>query len=250
MNKKITAVFCVVILMVSVFTACGKKGMYTQEISGVKQPVVTDENGDVVTNANGEVAVYVTDANGEKVTAENGDPNINYIDAPKVIINPNNTVIVDNFKIKIPDGWEAVENGKVCKKNTDMQCYIQAVYVTSETEDDTFKSYLDATLLNNRQLIDAINSGDEEAKSAGYYSAEYTADDFRFQDYQGKKFTYTIYGDKGQVVHYAENIYFVLDSGKIYSIDYICEGGVGYDKEFNFAEFVGNGVSFKEPIKK
>lgn len=250
MNKKIIAVFCVVILMVSVFSACGKNGLYMQDINGTKQPVVTDENGDIVTDVDGEVAVYVTDANGEKVTAENGDPNINYIKPPKALVNPNNTVNIDNFKIKIPDGWEAAENGRVCKKNTDMKCYIQAVYVISETEDDTFKSYLDATLLQNRQLIDVINNGAEEAKSAGYYSAEYTSDEFKFQDNQGRKLSYTIYGDKGQVVHYAENIYFVLDDGKIYSIDYVCEDGVGYDKEFNFAEFVESGVSFNASTKK
>lgn len=251
MNKKIAAVFCVVILMVSVFSACGKKGLYTQDINGVKQPVVTDENGDIVTDVDGEVAVYVTDAKGEQVTAENGEPNVNYINPPKALINPNNTVNIDNFKIKIPDGWEAIEtDGRVCKKNTNMKCYIKAIYEAKATTENTFESYIDATLLQNRQLIDAINNGAEEAKSAGYCSAEYTIDDCTFGDYQGKRISYTIYGDKGQVVHYAENIYFMLDGGQIYSIDYACEDGVGYDKEFNFAEFAGSSVSFKESTKK
>ncbi|MDE5994717.1 MAG: hypothetical protein K2G60_04305 [Oscillospiraceae bacterium] len=249
MNKKITAVFCIAILMVSIFTACGKKDLYMQNINGVKQPVVTNENGEVVTNADGEVAVYVTDAKGENITAENGEPNVNYIKPPQVLVHPNNTVTVNNFTIKVPDGWEAAENGRVCKKNTDMKCYIQAIYETTATEENSFESYIDTTLLQNRQLIDAINNGAEETKNAGYYSAEYTSDEFTFQDYQGRRLSYVIYGDKGQVVHYAENLYFIIPGGTIYSIDYACEGGVGYDKEFNFREWVESNVSFKAPTK-
>lgn len=250
MNKKIIAVFCAVILMASVFSACGKKKLYTHEIDGKQQPVVTDENNDFVTNAQGEIAVYVTDANGETLTAENGDPNINYITPPNALVHPNNTFVVENFTLKIPDGWYGDSNGSLYKKDTDMKCYIKAIYEATATAENPFESYIDALLVQNKEIIAAINNGSDAAKQAGYIKAEYTSENFSFQNYTGHKLSYTFYGNNGQVVHYAENLYFMLDDGTIYSIDYACVDGVGYDSSFNFAEWVTKNVTFTEPITK
>lgn len=250
MNKKIIAVFCAVILMASVFSACGKKKLYTYEIAGKQEPVVTDENNALVTNAQGEIAVYVTDENGETLTASNGDPNINYITPPNALVHPNNTLVTENFTFKIPDGWYGDENGSLYKKDTDMKCYIKAIYAMTATTENPFEAYIDAVLVNNRTIIDAINNGSDETKQAGYYSAECSQDEFEFQDYSGQKISYTIYGDKGQVVHYAENLYFMLDDGTVYLMNYVCEDGVGYDSSFNFAEWATNNITFKAPAAK
>lgn len=247
MNKKIIALFCVVILMASVFSACGKK-LYTQEINGIKQPVVTNESGEIVTDIEGYFAVYVTDASGEKVTLENGEDNTNYVKPPKAIVNPNNTVSTNNFTIKIPDGWFVEENGTLYKKDTDNKCFINATYSTEQTAAVPFDAYIDEIVMQNKKIIESINEGIDEAKKAGYYSAEYKLEDYTFQDYNGYRLFYIIYGDKGQVVHYGENLYFLTTAGSIYSINYFCGDGVGYDKNFNFVEWATNNVSFKEPI--
>ena len=60
MNKKIIALFCVVILMVSVFAACGKTKLYTATINGVERPVVTNEDGEYIIDAfTGEEIEYI-----------------------------------------------------------------------------------------------------------------------------------------------------------------------------------------------
>lgn len=249
MNKKIIAVFCVVILMASLFTACGKK-LYTQEINGKEQPVVTNENGELVTGVEGDVAIYVTDSKGEKVTDSEGNPNINYIKPSGAIINPNNTMICENFKLNIPDGWFGDSNGSIYKDGTDSKCYIKAMYEATANAENTFASYVDAILVQNRTIMDNINNGSEETKQAGYAKAEYTSDEFSFQNYEGYKLSYTIYDANGKVVHYAENLYFVIDDGTIYSMNYACEEGTGYDSSFNFSDWATKNITFTGPTVK
>ncbi len=250
MNKKIISVFCAVILMVSVFSACGKKKLYTYEIKGKERPVVTDENNEFVTNEDGAIAVYATNANGEKETSKDGEPNINYIQPPTGFIFPNNVLVAENFKIKIPDGWYGSNDGVIYKKDTDSKCYIKAIYSAAETDGNSFEAYVDQILLSNRSIINSINSGSEEMKKNGFASAEYKSEDVNYNDYKGHFISYTVYNDKGEVVHYAANFYFVTPDGDIYQMNYACEDGVGYDSSFNFTEWAKSNITFKEPVKE
>ena len=51
----------------------------------------------------------------------------------------------------------------------------------------------------------------------------------------------------GKIVHFAENYYFVANKS-VYKLDYICEGGTGYDDEFNFRQYISEGFKFN--VKK
>ena len=246
MNKKIIAVFCVVILMVSIFSACKKKNQYTIKINGKEQPVVT-ENGEIVTNSEGKVAVYVTNASGENVTESGGNPKIEYVNPPSVIINPNKTMVYDIFKMNIQDGWAPVEDnsGKLAKNETEMKCYIKGEYSATESEDLTLDMLVDQILESNRGIIDAINSGAGAEQGVDYTKAEMANEKTTFLGNEAYHLSFRIYNSKGDVVHYAENIFFRTSGNKIYCVSYVCEDGVGYDANFNFSDWANENITVR-----
>ena len=73
MDKKIIAVICASLIVISAaFASCGKKKP-TINAKDATYEVVTDEEGNTVLNENGEIEIYVTDEDGKKVTDENGE---------------------------------------------------------------------------------------------------------------------------------------------------------------------------------
>lgn len=112
MNKKIIAAFCIVILMVSVFSACGNKDkgyLLAKDQNGYERAFVTNENGETVTNANGEVRVYLTEENGEIVRDAVGVPMEDPIEMPEAIIT-DTMYKTKEFIFNVPSGWK-VGNG-------------------------------------------------------------------------------------------------------------------------------------------
>lgn len=66
MDKKIIAVICASLIVISVaFASCGKKKP-TINAKDATYEVVTDEEGNTVLNENGEIEIYVTDEDGKK----------------------------------------------------------------------------------------------------------------------------------------------------------------------------------------
>ncbi len=249
MNKKIIALFCVVILMVSVFAACSKTKLYTATINGVERPVVTNEDGELVTNADGEVAVYVTNAKGELVTADDGTPNVNYVTNNSMLVHPNGTITYEIFTYPVIEGWSVSDkNGRIDKDGTELKCYIVAGYAATATEENSFNAIMDNVIVQNRTIVDKINGG--YGKDQGFDKAEMNTEEIEFAGYEAMHMSYTFYDADGKVVHHAENIYFVIPDGTVYGVDYACQDGVGYDKNFNFLEWAQNNVTVKLPTKK
>lgn len=110
MNKKIIAVFCIVILMVSVLSACGKNKGYLQaeDAEGYVRAFVTDENGETVLNEDGEIRIYVTNLNGDILEDENGVPRESSVAVPDTIIT-DTMFQTKEFVFNIPSGWKTGE---------------------------------------------------------------------------------------------------------------------------------------------
>lgn len=240
MNKKIIAVFCIVILMISVLSACGKNKGYllAKDEYGVEHAYVTDENGETVLNEKGDIRIYETDVNGKIVKDEDGNPKENYVQKPSVSVNKDGSVTTDIFTLPVIDGWEGNKTGKLVKKGTDEKCYILAEYETIETETETLGFLTDNILLDNREIVDAINNG--EHKDKGFAKGELEDKKIKYKDYDAVFMSCTLYDNNDKVVHHAEAIYFVTDDGKIYIINYVCFDGEGYDRSFNFLEWANN----------
>lgn len=134
MNKKIIAVFCVVILMVSVFSACGNKGyLLAKDENGIEHAYVTDENGETVLNDEGNIRIYETDVNGKIAKDENGKAKENFIEMPE-ILKTDKKYQTEEFIFNIPDGWKIGDNGFIAA-STDDSVKIQFNNVTANGSD-------------------------------------------------------------------------------------------------------------------
>lgn len=244
MNKKFIAVFCILILMVSVFSACGNKGyLLAKDENGVEHAYVTDENGETVLNEDGNIRVYETDAHGKIVKDENGNKKENSVKKPEFSINKNGSVTNGIFTLYPVDGWEASNKGTLVKKGTDEHCYIMAEYLTSETEEKPFSLVIDEIISENKPLADSINDGDY--KDNGIVKAEMNTNRFEYQGKEAVFMSFTIFDTADKVIHHAETIHFINGEGEIYAITYGCLNGEGYDSSFNFLDWANNNFEIK-----
>ena len=257
MNKKILAVALAILFIATAFTACKTKLDMT-EINGQEYPLATDKNGETVVNEENQLAVIVTDREGEVITYENGEDQTYWLQL-------NGSYVSDDFvqnelyRLNVPKGWTGDSiSGRVIKDKTDNKCYIKFVKNTTLKDEETLETYLDIIDEQNEEIAEVINNPDTlaelVAKNPAYAAYEgckvtYTSDETTIGGvYNGEIRTYKIVNEKGEVVHYAENHYFAVED-VIYSVNYACEGGNGYDESFNFSSYLGDGFTFRDKKK-
>lgn len=247
MNKKILALALAIVLIATAFTAC-KRGPELTEINGNEYPLATDSEGNTIINEDNQIAVLVTDREGEVLTHSDGENQTHWmqINGPLVV---GDYVKTKEGTLAIPNGWEANEiNGRVVKKNTDENCYISFGKSASLKEDETLELYLEELDAQNNAIAEAF--ADEEQMNAlaekdprvkDFMGSVYTMEDKGNVTiagvYNGERRVHTIVDKNGNIIHYVDNYYFVADD-TIYSINYVCEEGQGYDPSFNFAQYV------------
>lgn len=124
MQNKIIAVICVLLLLVTLFAACGKK-VIIQGKNGQEYVAMTDEEGNTVLNQSGEIVVYVTDDRGKYVTDANGERQTNAVTFPDVAIGKDKIETAD-YVLAIPNGWTAGEAGLIEKATEDAAVFANA----------------------------------------------------------------------------------------------------------------------------
>lgn len=236
MNKKIIAVFCVVILMASVFTACGNKGyLLMKDENGVEHAYVTDENGSTVLNEQGDIRVYQTDANGKIVKDENGKPKENSVKKPEFEAKEDRYETSD-FVLKITDGWKNATQGKYIKgENSDCFIEISKYFTDFNGGDAALQSRLVDTISANEQAMDnfknypvaSFEHGYKEICGRNMYLLEFYVED------ENKK-----------PVLYALHVYFVAGNN-VYSIVYGDATGKEYNPDFDFTSYVEKNLTIK-----
>ena len=157
MNKKIIAVFCVVILMISVFSACGNKDKgYKLDVDndGFTHAYATDAEGNTVLDEEGSIVVYQTEKNGEIATDENGNKKENRVEMPKAIVK-GNEYITKEFKFKAPEGWAVQKpNGLYIAVSKDGLSQIQLEISDKSGED--FDGYIAEGLAETKQAVEKL----------------------------------------------------------------------------------------------
>lgn len=227
MSKKIIAVSLALFMIVTCFVACGKK-LETTIINGREVALVTDENGDPVINDKNQVIALVTDEAGKVQKYANGEDQTRYIDLDNAL-EIKGVAYGDKYKMNILEGWELGANSKIYKTDTEGKCYIDFSEIKGTDENTSLQTYIDNIDQQNALLLDVIkqkgNNCDikKEAATIGEYS--------------GWHYTYKIIDSDGKVTHYAENYYFTAGT-MIYSVNYACMNGIGYDESFSFASYV------------
>lgn len=251
MEKKIIAIALVLVVMVTAFVGCGQK-YKTTKVGNNEYLLETDAEGNTIIKDDQLVAV-VTDRNGEIITYENGENQTYYVNIPGSVV-IDGVVRGDNFKLNILKGWTSTDFDRIYKDKTDNKCFIQfsETYVLKGKE--TFEDAFIETDKANKEIVDVIN--DEEAlkelvktnpDAAKYLGGKCTVNTgtttFTSNAYPCKTYVYKIVDAKGNVVHYGESYYFLVEK-TIYCVSYTCMDGVGYDESFNFGSYIKQNFTF------
>lgn len=241
MNKKIIAILLVFTLVITCFVACQKQKYETTNINGLDVLLHTDENGNTVINEDNQIVAVVTDREGEIITYENGENQTYNIQISGSWVG-DGFIQDKDYKLVIPEGWRGTEDNKIIKRDTEDHCYINFIENKTLEKNETLETYLDAIDQQNEQLVEGFKTEgytltvDRKTTTIGTSATKY------------EWYAYKVVDGNGEVIHYAENYYFIA-AKTIYSVNYICENGVGYDETFNFGEYVKNGFTFKGEIK-
>ena len=234
MNKKILAVIMVFVVIVTCFAACKRHNYKTTNVNGQDLLLYTDKDGNTVINDDNQIIAVVTDEAGEIITYENGEEQTRMVQISGSYIG-DGYMQGKEFKMSVPKGWEATESAKMYKEGTENKCYI--AYMTN----NKFKS--------ERELVEYFENHDaqEEAIKAGIetqgHKYEITKEAATVGNYNGWHYTNKITDNEGNIVNYAETIYFI-DGTKLCIVNYVCYNGIGYDEAFNFGTFVQEGFEY------
>lgn len=237
MNKKIIAVFCVVILMVSVFSACGNKGyLLMKDENGFEHAYVTDENGSTVLNENGDIRVYETDANGKIVKDEEGKPKENVVKKPEYEAKEDKYETAD-FVLKITDSWKNAGQGKYVKNNNE-DCFIEI--------SKYFSDFAGGDAALEAKLVDTIYANEQAMEN---FEAKYPIASFEhgYKEICGKNMyllEFYVEDENKNAVLYALHVYFVAGNN-VYSIVYGDSTGKEYSPDFDFTAYVQENLTIK-----
>lgn len=222
MEKKIIAVACVLVILAVTLAACGSKYLVVENDDGMEYAAVTDEEGKTVVNEQGDIVVYVTDVDGDLVTDTNGEPQTNSITIPSVIAD-GDTVETADYTLTMPDGWTANSNGRFTRDDNE-NVYLQITNF-GELEDQTLDTYVASMQENINALLAQTQ---QEYPSASVEYSNHTLSQANRMDSRVVEFR--VPDADGSMAYYAMNVYFVYQ-GELFKVDYICVGS--YDESFD-----------------
>ena len=170
MQNKIIAVICVLLLLVTLFAACGKK-VIIEGKNGQEYIAVTDDEGNTVLNNAGDIIVYVTDENGKYVKDENGERQTNAVTFPDQV-RGEHAIATPQYRLTMPDDWKMNGDGKFLRNNNENITFeIGGMVVLNETR--TMSAYLQTQI----DGMEYLKNNSEEFKNLTYEikNAELTA---------------------------------------------------------------------------
>ena len=236
MNKKIIAIALIFVLVVTAFTAC--KAKYTVEkINGVEYALVLDKEDNTIINDEYKVAVYITEEDGNIYKDADGETHTNWIQLQGSIIT-DDAVKGENYELKCITGWHTGEYEKIIKDETSDSCYIQLNKAEAVSKDYNLKSYIEEI---DKQNIDYEDLLAKEGYTITINKEEKT---ITSRHLSCIAYQYKIVDKDNKVIHYAEN-YIFTTSKTIYSVDYVCLNGVGYDESFDFESYLNVNFAFE-----
>lgn len=218
MNKKVIALSLVIVLLATTFAACGKKP--TIEINGNEYILVTDEEGNTVLNERGEILVYPTEENGEHITDSNGETQVAGVKFPELIVN-DRTLETPHFKITYPETWSVDDKGKATRNEND-KTYIKIYNLGELDKGETLDSYV------AKKYEDIIEFG-ESAKEV-YPDTTYGMAILELTEKNVKSIVteMKIVKDDGSVLCFTQVIYFVHNDC-LFKFEYISNEGGYYE---------------------
>ena len=161
MEKRIIAVICVLMLLISLFAACGKKTIIKGK-NGMEYVAVTDEEGNTVLDENGDILVYVTDADGKYVKDENGNRQTNSIDFPKYIVD-GTALVTPDYKMTFPKGWTVTNTGRGTPTTVD-KTYLEINNLGKTDVTRTLDSFFNEELSLTKEICEEVKKANPDTK--------------------------------------------------------------------------------------
>lgn len=212
MEKRIIAVICVLMLLISLFAACGKKHP-TITIKGNEYVLATDEEGNTIVNDDGELVIHPTDSNGKPYKNENGEYETNVVDFPQKIVK-GNTYETPQFKITMPKEWEAGEEGYI--KSGNEKVIFEVCPTATLNEDYTVEKYISIQINGIELFIEELPEYKDKLK----YSVE-QMDNITSEELPCFVVTMQEYDDSQTVVS-EQYLYYIPDGDVLLEFSYIC----------------------------
>ncbi len=150
MGKKAVAVFCVVVLMMSVLVACGKTKGPTIVHRGIEYPLATDDKGSTIVDESGYIAAYITNAKGKYAEDSDGDRFTTWVNFPNRLITDNKLENAE-FVISAPEGWTFEATGQNLAKNADGNMEFDVTRINAHSK--TLKEYYEESIVQTKEMI-------------------------------------------------------------------------------------------------
>ena len=161
MQNKIIAVICVLLLLVTLFAACGKK-VIIEGKNGQEYIAATDDEGNTMLNKEGEIIIYVTDENGKYVKDENGERQTNAVTFPDQI-RGEHAIATPQYRLTMPDDWKMNGDGTFLRNNNENVTF-EIGEVVPLTETRTILSYIET----QTKMMDYLKENDAQYKNLAY----------------------------------------------------------------------------------
>ena len=237
MNKRIIAIICLAVLLVSVILAViivdNKKEIYVDE-AGIEHWIYRNEVDHTVLNEYGDIVVYATDTNGKRQKDENGEYVTGAIEFPEMLID-GNTLETPDYRLTLSKEWKLSEDGVFTrKKNEDIKLFINEINVGDKELNEFYNDRLEASkkILEEHfkdQTQPIITSGVATITSKQLYC--YTTELKQMSE------------DGSTVENYAFEIFYE-NNGKVFQISYSCENG-SYDEAISVVEIIHASLTTK-----
>ncbi|MGN0570874.1 MAG: hypothetical protein ACI4K9_01685 [Candidatus Fimenecus sp.] len=212
MEKKMIAVICVLMLLISLLVSCGKK-YPTITIKGNEYVLATDEEGNTMLSDDGELVIYPTDSNGKPYKGENGEYETNFVDFPDKIVN-GNIYETPQFKITMPEEWTEGEEGYI--KSGNESVIFEVCPTATLNEKYTVEKYIATQIEGLEMFIEA----QPEYKDKLKYSVE-QLENITENELPCFVVIMQEYDDTQKVVS-EQYLYYIVDGDTLLEFSYIC----------------------------
>ncbi len=231
MQKKIIAVCCLILAVTLVFASCGNK-VIIKGSDGKKYIAVTDNEGNTVTDANGNIEVYVTDADRKYVTEENGESKKAILTFPEAI-SKKDSIETAGYILTALEGWEIDSSGTRLRKNVG-NAKIEIDNLGELADGETLESFA------QEQMQPVITIG-ERAKEV-YSDVTYSITPTQFNGKDAQLIHLCIKDSNGVVLD-TSLLHFVLGNN-VYKVLYNTDAE-GYDASFDFMTEMQSHIQLK-----
>lgn len=169
--KRSISLLLILVVVLSCLAACSKQkfdgGELVTDSAGKDYAVVTEADGGLARNEDGNAIVLVTNENGKNVTDRNGE-NVTEIETLRHGLVFGKRVEFQDYSLEIPDGWSCAANyNELCIKKTGKDTFIDedlSVFDGDALTISSVEASLDDKLKSTNIIMKALKDANKDAR--------------------------------------------------------------------------------------